>query len=136
MKIVGFGLRKIFGERKEVKAAELNLTQNIEIKEISKEKVNVSTEEVINIKFAFTVNYSGDLGKIEFEGSVIILPDKDEAKDLSKSVKEQILADKFKAPIFNFIMTKCNVKALMLEDDINLPFHISMPRLPPPPKKD
>jgi hypothetical protein len=31
--------------------------------------------------------------------------------------------------IFNFIMVKCNVKALYLEDEMNMPLHVPMPRL-------
>ena len=36
MRIVGFGLKKMFGEKKEGKNSDLNITQNIEIKDISK----------------------------------------------------------------------------------------------------
>ena len=38
--------------------------------------------------------------------------------------------------LFNFIMSKCNVKALQLEDELGLPFHVPMPRLRPEKKKD
>jgi hypothetical protein len=51
---------------------------------------------------------------------------------ISKNSGTKKIPDKMRVPIFNFIMSKCNIKALSLEDDLNLPYHIPMPRLEPP----
>ncbi|MBS3078963.1 hypothetical protein J4218_02475 [Candidatus Pacearchaeota archaeon] len=129
MKIVGFGLTSISGERKEGNGEKLTLNQNIEIMGISKEKVPISSEEVLNLKFLFSIKYSGDLGKVEIGGSVLIIPDKDESKEFQKAIKEKSIPEKAKPILFNFIMTKCNIKALSLEDDLNLPYHVALPKL-------
>ena len=59
---------------------------------------------------------------------------KDELKEFSKTMKEKSIPDKFRPTIFNFIMNKCNIKALSIEDELNLPYHVQMPRLGNPEK--
>jgi len=34
-----------------------------------------------------------------------------------------------RVPLFNFIMNKCNIKALYLEDEMGLPLHIPLPKI-------
>ena len=68
---------------------------------------------------------------IELKGEIGLLPEPDELKEILKSWKKKQIADKFKTPLFNFIMSKCNIKALGLEDELNLPLHIPMPKLSP-----
>ncbi len=117
MKIIGFNLIKISVERKE------------EIK--AKEKLPFSDDEVIKIAFKFLVDYEPDFAKLILEGYVIILPEKNEAKNLLKSWKDKKIPEELRVGLFNFIMSKCNIKALNLEDELNLPLHIPMPRINP-----
>jgi len=122
---------KISIERKEQIEKELKISQNIDIKEIIKEKVPVSNDEALKVTFDFTIDYSGDSAKIEFKGNLILLPEKEETKKILKSWKEKKFTDEFRVPLFNFIMSKCNIKALSLEDELFLPPHIQMPRISP-----
>jgi hypothetical protein len=131
MRIIGFNLMKISIERKEQIEKELKISQNIDIKEIIKEKVPVSNDEALKVTFDFTIDYSGDSAKIEFKGNLILLPEKEETKKILKSWKEKKFTDEFRVPLFNFIMSKCNIKALSLEDELFLPPHIQMPRISP-----
>lgn len=131
MKIIGFGISRILGEKNEVKPTQLNLSQNIEIKSIQKDTMPVNNQEILNLKFLFSIIYSNELGKIEISGNIIILPEDDEIKEFLKSWREKTIPENFKAPIFNLIMTKCNVKAASLEDEIGLPIHIPMPKVAP-----
>jgi len=131
MKIIGFNLTKICIERKEKIERELKISQNIDIKDITKEKALVSNEEVLKVTFDFTIDYSNDAAKIEFKGNIIILPEKEETKKILKSWKHKKFEDEFRVPLFNFIMSKCNIKALSLEDELFLPSHIQMPRISP-----
>ena len=136
MRIIGFNLLKILIERKENFEGELKIDQNIDIKDIIKEKVPISTDEALRVKFKFVIDYSKNSAKLEFEGFVILLPEKEELKEFLDSWKDKKIPEKSKIPLFNFIMTKCNVKALSLEDDLALPTHIPMPRLNPEDTKE
>jgi len=131
MKIIGFNLIKISVERKENIKGELKINQNIDIQDIQKETVPISSESAIKIKFRFAIDYSNDFAKIEFEGFLIVLPDKNDLNKFLDSWKNKQLPENYKVPLFNFIMSKCNVKALSLEDDLSLPTHIQMPRINP-----
>jgi len=131
MRIIGFNLTKILGERKEELEQGLKITQNINVNDISKEKIPINNDEALKVSFQFTIDYSKDSAKIDFEGNVILLPEKEESKKILKSWKSKKLEEDFRIPLFNFIMAKCNIKALTTEDELGLPPHIQMPRISP-----
>lgn len=131
MKIIGFNLIKISVTRKEKSAENLKLKSNIELQDVSKDKIELTKQDLLKIKFAFTVDYEPDFAKLEFEGFIVVLPEQDELKKILKSWKSKKVPDEIRVPLFNFIMTKCNIKAILLEDEMNLPLHIPMPRLKP-----
>ncbi|MEM0465090.1 MAG: hypothetical protein QXW97_00110 [Candidatus Pacearchaeota archaeon] len=129
MRIIGFNLSKILGERVENIEGNLEVSQNIDIKEIKEEEIPFSKDKALKVFFSFKINYSKDFANIEFDGILIILPEKDEIKIILKDWKDKKISEDYRIPIFNFIMQKCNVKALSLEDELNLPTHFQMPRL-------
>ena len=129
MRIIGFNLTKILAERQEEDGQGIRVDQNINIKDIKEEKNPITNNKALKIKFTLTVTYSKDFGKIEFEGSIMTLPDEGEFKSIMDSWKDKKIPENMKFGIFNFIMNKCNVKALHLEDEMGMPLHIPMPRL-------
>ena len=131
MQIIGFNLTKISIERKEQLTGNLKINQSIDIKDVVKEKVPISQDEALKMKFNFTIDYQEDLAKAEFEGNLILLPEKDELKNFLKEWKDKRVPAEVRIPLFNFIMNKCNIKALALEDELNLPFHIPLPKVNP-----
>lgn len=131
MQIIGFNLTKISVQRKEKLEGKLEIKQNINIDDITKDKINISDNEVLKMSFTFKVDYSPEFADVELKGNVILLPDKEEFKEIIKSWKKKELTDKYRVPLFNFIMGKCNIKALALEDEMSLPLHIPMPKLSP-----
>jgi hypothetical protein len=129
MRIIGFNLTKISANRKDMIEGNLEITQNIDIKDITEEEILITKENALKISFDFTINYSSDAAKIEFNGIIMLLPEKSELKDIIKQWKDKKIPEDIRIPLFNFIMQKCNVKALSLEDELNLPTHFQMPRL-------
>jgi hypothetical protein len=129
MRIIGFNLLKTSVERKEKPIPRPKITQNVDIKDVTKEKIPISDQEVLKIRFNFVISYSGDFAKLEFEGNVIALPGKEGLKDFLKSWKDKKIPEDVRIGLFNFIMSKCNVKALQLEDEMGLPLHVPMFRL-------
>ena len=129
MKIIGFNLFKISIERKEKPSGKLEIKQNINVDNIIKEKINITKDEALRIDFTFTIKYDPSFADVEFKGHIITLPDKDETKKILKEWKNKKLPEGIKTGIFNFIMSKCNIKALFLEDEMGLPTHVPMPRI-------
>ncbi len=136
MRIIGFNLTKILSERKDKPAQNLKIKSNIEISDVSKDKIEITKQEILKIGFKFSIEYEPDFAKIELAGYLILIPEPDELKKILKSWKSKKVPDDIRIPLFNFIMTKCNIKAIPIEDELNLPLHIPMPSLKPQPKED
>lgn len=131
MRIIGFNLTKILAEKQEKAKEKIQIDQNINIKNISEEKIPISEESALKVSFNLSIVYSDGYAKIEFEGSVLVLVDKNELKKFLDSWKDKKIPEKERIPIFNFIMSKCNIKSLVLEDEMALPLHLPLPRLSP-----
>jgi len=137
MQVIGFNLTKISIERQEKTEEKLEIQQNIGIDDVSKDSINISKDEVVKIKFNYTVDYNkGKFAKIELKGQVILLPTKDELKKIIDSWGDKQIPEDIKLPLFNFIKSKCDVKTLSLEDEFALPLHIQFPKLAIKPKEE
>ena len=131
MQIIGFNLSKISIERQEKLEGKLEIKQNINIDDIIKDSISITKDDALKISFTFSINYGPKFADVEFKGTVVTIPDKDEMKKILKEWKDKKLPGDLKTGIFNFIMSKCNIKALSLEDEMGLPTHVPMPRIGP-----
>jgi hypothetical protein len=129
MKIIGFNLTKILVEKNEKVEGDLEITQNIDIKNLLEEDIKIYENKAIKIYFDLKIIYSKNYAKIEFEGNILIIPDEKEKEKILESWKYKKISEDTRLFIFNFIMNKCNIKALFLEDDMGLPLHIPMPKM-------
>ncbi len=135
MQIIGFNLTKYSGERKNPPKGKININYNLEIVNVSKEKVDiVSDKDVFKFDFKYTINYKPDFAIIEFEGNILSIVEKDNVKELQKSWKKKKVPDEIRLGLFNLIMTKCNIKALQLEEELGIPSHVPLPKIAPPQK--
>lgn len=138
MQLVGFGLKKVLAERyPNFKRGHINT--NIEFKEVEKEEINfLKDEEGLRIAFVFSISYldaekkEEKFGEVIFEGDMALSVSKDEFKEFTKSWKNKKIPDQYHIPLINFIIRKCSTKALALEDDLAIPFHIPIPQVRKP----
>lgn len=138
MKLMGFNLNKISAERNTVKPEKININTEIKINNIEKPKSDFlkTKEDILNISFDYIINYNKDFGKISFSGNLLIAVDAKISKDVLKKWKDKKMPPEFKINIFNIIMRRANIRALDLEDTINLPLHAQLPYLQPPKKEE
>jgi len=129
MKIIGFTINKIQAERKNPVKDKLEIKSGLNIEDITKETVDISKNSAIKFDFTYSVDYTPDVAEIKIKGSVIAIDEKDESKDLLKEWKKKKFNSPLKIPLFNFIMDKCTIKSLELEEQLGIPFHIPLPRL-------
>ena len=129
MKLIGFNFNKISIEKKSDKKENLKINTNINIVDISEIKTNFfnSKETLLGVQFNYTIDYSPSIAKIFFEGNILLSIDPKEAKEILKEWKSKKLQDNFRNIVFNIVFRKCNIKALQLEDEMNLPLHLPMP---------
>lgn len=130
MKIIGFNFDKIKIERKNKPEGKLQINSNINIKDITQEKVELIKEQIpIKFDFEFLIKYNPDVAEVLFTGAVIVLLEKEQSKEILKKWKTKKIADEIRVPLFNFLLTKCSIRALQLEEEFDLPLHIPLPQV-------
>jgi len=134
MSIVGFNFEKISIERKknpgEVKG-QIDIKNNTKIKDIVEEDApNRKKGEILRFSFEFNTLYEPAFGQTTIEGFCLYLDDVKKNKDtLSKWKKDKDLDKELMSKVLNFVLAKCNIKALALSQDVNLPPQIPLPKL-------
>ena len=132
MQIIGFNFEKIEAERKKAPAGKIEINSNINIRAISQEKISmIKDEDVLKFAFDFSVTYKPDVADVKFNGYVLATVDKKETKDILKKWKTKKIPENLRIFLYNFILTKSNLKALQLEEELGLPTHVPLPRIQP-----
>ncbi len=130
MPIVGFEFEKIIVERKGPIEGQVKLKNNVSIKTVEKEKTPIG--DLIKFKFEFNTSYEPKIGEIVLGGSVAY---KDEDAKLIKIMDEwkktKKIPDQLMVNLINTILMKCNIRALGLSQEINLPPHLNLPKVTP-----
>jgi len=131
MKLIGFEFRKINAERINNSLKDLKIGTNIDIKELNniKPKSYKGKEEILEVVFNYIVDYSPSIAKIELTGKIILSLEPKLIKDVLNEWKDKKMPMEFKIALFNTILTKSGVKALSIEDELKLPYHIPFPKL-------
>jgi hypothetical protein len=132
MRIIGFNFTKISVEKlkepSELKE-QLKINTQIDVPELTEVKSHLlkTKEEIIGAKFTYGVNYSPDFAKIELEGRILVAVEPKVAKEIFKQWKKKKMPEDFRLLLFNVVLKKSSLKALYLEEELNLPLHMPMP---------
>jgi len=133
MAIVGFDFTKLLVERKAPIKGKVNIKNNVSITKVEKATLSLGASKQAGLKFSFefTAVYEPNLGKILIEGEVLDLQNDEKAVDQAvedwkkdKKVKQEVMT-----PLLNSVLSKCNVQALLLSREINLPSPIPLPKV-------
>ena len=130
--IVGFGFTKLSAEKKEAAKGKIDINNNVTIKSVEEADISFgkNNQSVLKFIFEFTSKYEPAIGTILFEGELLYLEDPKKAKEiLSSWKKDKKIPKELMAGLLNTILTKCNVQALILSQEINLPPPIPMPKV-------
>lgn len=133
---MGFNFNKISIERfpSNDDNKNLKIDTNINIKSIKELKTDIlkSKEIVIGIEFGYQINYEPKIAKLDFVGNIILSVDQKQAKTILREWEDKKIEEDFKFTLFNVILKKANIKAIQLEDELNLPLHLPFPSLQRP----
>ena len=139
MRLSGFNFTKVSAEKSKEFKLGSKINTNINFLDIEKEESGIVKEEseVLRVSFNFSVTYTdvekqekgANRGEVSLTGFIILMATKEESKLLLDSWKKKELPVAFKVPIFNFILKKCSVRALQLEEELGLPLHLPLPQL-------
>lgn len=133
MAIIGFNLSKVLAERKDIFPAKLEVSSKIDIIDIKKEKLEISKgKDVLKVDYSFLVLYNpNNLAKIEIMGHVLVMEDSKKVEEALKDWKKKKIDPLLRQQVYNTILRKCNLKALSLEEEMNIPTHFQMPQIRP-----
>jgi hypothetical protein len=136
MRLLGFSFNKISAERLSVNQAdfkELKINNNIDISSIEKansEVFKAKDEELISVKFKYSINYEPNFAIIEIHGNILVSMESKKTKEFLKKWEDnKEMPEDARLALFNTIIQKSSIKALQLEDDMSFPFHMPFPKL-------
>ncbi len=131
MTVIGFSFTKMLIEKKNPVKGKININSNVGIKNIEETNININTaKKALKAEFEFSSKYDPKIGEILLEGEVVYLVEKDKAKDILKNWKKNKKLDKdVRTNILNNVLAKCNVQALILSRDMNLPSPMPLPKI-------
>jgi hypothetical protein len=131
MRLVGFNFTKVSIEKFKDIAEDLKFNTKIDISSIEPLKSDLIKvkDEPLKIDFIYSVLYEPGYAKLELAGTMILSVESRIARDILKGWKDKEMSEEFRIFMFNIILRKANIKALTLEDELNLPPHIPLPSL-------
>ena len=131
MRAVSFTFKKIKVEKTKdsFKDVKINSKINLTGVEIIPSEALQKKEGLLKVGFVYNIIYNPDIARIDFEGNVLLVTDKEKVKEIEGEWKNKKISEDLRIFLFNIILRKANIKALELEEEMNLPLHIPLPIL-------
>lgn len=132
MTLVAFHFKKMLAEKKKNATGKISAKNNVAITDIKEAKLNMgkSSQAGAEVTFKFTVNYEPDLGGIELVGAVVYMGTIDVIKSVMDAWnKDKQVSNEVVEELYNHVLHKCNIQALIMARDMQLPAHIQLPRV-------
>ncbi len=132
MAIVGFNFNRILVEKSTALKGKVDINNNVSIKEVQETDFAIGTEKQKGIKFSFefTSKYEPKIGEMNFTGELLYLDDpKTQAEVVKTWKKDKKVLKELMPEILNAILARCNIEALILSRDVNLPPPIPLPKV-------
>lgn len=137
MAVVGFNFNKIVVEKKSEVKGQVSIKNNIAVTNVEDADVPFDkSQKGLKFTFDFSSTYEPKIGSIRLTGDVLFIGEIKKIKEISdswkkaKSVPKDVLAN-----VMNVALTKCNIQALILSQQINLPAPIPLPKVQAQPTK-
>jgi len=133
MPIVTTAFRKLLIERTgEGSNRNLKIKSNVTIKEIQKADLVLGDmkRSALKFQFEFITSYDPKYASIHMEGDVIYFTAQERIEEILKDWKKDKKAPKdISAEVINHLLTRCNIQALILSRELNLPSPVPLPRV-------
>jgi len=130
MVTVGFNFTKILAERKGASQPNVNVTTNINIKSVANSDIADPKKTLVKFEFQFNCNYEPGIGKVELDGELIEIYDKDLAEKVITgwNTNKKLPSDLMNG-LLNSILGRSNVEALVISRELGLPSPIALPKV-------
>ncbi len=132
MAVVGFNFSKIHAEKTAPIKGKINISNRVNLKDVEKADLSLGKDKQqgVKIMFNYISNYEPKIGNIELEGDLLFLADEKGAKSiLDEWKKNKKLPQNVMGTVLNTVLTRCNVQALIISRDVNLPPSVPLPKV-------
>lgn len=132
MAIVNFQFTGVEAKRAPSVKGPISIQPNITLKDVSEQKLEVSTAsgKAIKVSFAFIVKYKPQVAELAMEGSLVTLLSADVAEAALAEWKAKKTLPKTILPkIMNTIFAKAQTQAIVVAKDFGLPSPVRLPKL-------
>ncbi|MBS3154937.1 hypothetical protein J4404_00375 [Candidatus Woesearchaeota archaeon] len=129
MPILGFNITKINAEKKAEITSKIDIASDLKITKVSEDKVFLDkAQAALRFDFEFMVNYKPEIANINLGGFVLYMEGEEKAKKILDAWKKnKTLEPELMEKLFNSILLRCNIKTLIMTQELNLPPHVRLP---------
>lgn len=134
MPIVGFNFDKIVVEKTNPVSGNVQVKNDMSIKEVDQQELILGKkkEDVLKFSFEFSSKYEPKIGLVSIKGHILFMDESAEIKKIMDGwKKKKFLPQVLMTHLLNTVLVRCNVKTLILSQDVNLPPHIRLPTISP-----
>lgn len=130
MAITGIIFDKFLVEKLKDIEAPLKINSNVSVTDVSREKSPEKDKANLRFDFAFGLDYTPKQAVVELKGH-ILYSDKEKEIDRMFSAwkKTRKIDPSLMERVMNAVLFRCNIKALLLSQELGLPPHIRLPTL-------
>jgi hypothetical protein len=130
MPIAAINFTKISAERNSELKGKININNNIVITDIKPLDFKLPNQESVKIEFDFNSKYDPNIGTILITGEVVLIEQPKKITEiLDQWKKDKQLPEDVLSNVMNNLLTKCNVEAILIGREVNLPPTLSMPKV-------
>jgi hypothetical protein len=132
MTVVGLQINKILVEKLAPVKGKVSVNNNVAVKDVEKTDLTFgnSKQDALQFTYEFKAAYEPKIANMIFEGTVLYFDKPEKIEEINKGwKKDKKVPPEVMSGILNAILTRCNIEALLLSREVNLPPPIPMPRV-------
>ncbi len=130
MAILGFNYTKLNAEKMKPASGKVNINNNVSISDCEEQDISVTDQSGLKIEFTYNSSYEPEVAKIQIKGNLLYADEDDVIEEMKEEWEENNSFSKEKMKeIINYVLGKCNVQAITMSKDLNIPSPIPLPKV-------
>lgn len=132
MTVLGFHYTKIAAEKKKAPSGKVKVSNNVVLTSVKEAKIGFgdSKQKGVEFGFSYKATYDPEIATITLDGAIVFMSTEAKVKEtLTKWQKEKKLPDTVLEEVYNYLLEKCTIEALVLGKDMQLPPHVPLPKV-------
>ncbi|NTV22771.1 MAG: hypothetical protein HGA85_00145 [Nanoarchaeota archaeon] len=131
MTVLGFRYTKMIAEKKKSITEGLKVSNNLAVVDVKEAKITgASKQKGLEFSFEFKTTYAPDIASITLAGALVLVVTETKGKEaIALWEKEKKLQSDIMKDVYNTLLARCNMQALFIARDMQLPPQIPLPKI-------